>query len=82
MVEAARGPDAAADRSTMQSSAETALTRRWNNPPTTATTSDNAGKVHLAWVAVAPEQLKAVPSVVEFGPRLSALLESEDQQER
>jgi len=29
----------------MQSSAETALTRRWNNPPTTATTSDNAGKV-------------------------------------
>jgi hypothetical protein len=33
-------------------------------------------------VAVAPEQLKAVPYVVEFGPRLPALLESEDQHER
>jgi hypothetical protein len=33
-------------------------------------------------VAVTPEQLKAVPYVVEFGPRLAALLESEDQQER
>jgi len=33
-------------------------------------------------VAVTPEQLKAVPYVVEFGPRLSALLKSEDQQER
>ena len=33
-------------------------------------------------VAVTPEQLKAVPYVLEFGPRLSALLESEDQQER
>jgi hypothetical protein len=33
-------------------------------------------------VTVTPEQLKAVPYVVEFGPRLSALLESEDQQAR
>jgi hypothetical protein len=33
-------------------------------------------------VAVTPEQLKAVPYVVEFGPRLAALLESEGQQER
>jgi hypothetical protein len=31
-------------------------------------------------VAVTPEQLKAMPYVVEFGPRLSALLESEDRQ--
>jgi hypothetical protein len=29
-------------------------------------------------VAVTPEQLKAVPYVLEFGPRLSALLKSED----
>ena len=33
-------------------------------------------------VAVTPEQLKAVPYVLEFGPRLSALLGSEDWQER
>jgi hypothetical protein len=33
-------------------------------------------------VAVTPEQLKAVRYVVEFGPRLAALLESEGQQER
>jgi hypothetical protein len=32
-------------------------------------------------VAVTPEQLKAVPYVLEFGPRLAALLESEGQQE-
>lgn len=32
-------------------------------------------------VAVTPDQLKAVPYAVEFGPRLSALLESADQQE-
>lgn len=32
-------------------------------------------------VAVTPEQLKAVPYVVEFGSRLSALLESQDRQE-
>ncbi len=31
-------------------------------------------------VAVTPEQLKAVPYVLEFGPRLSALLKSEDRQ--
>jgi hypothetical protein len=29
-------------------------------------------------VAVTPEQLKAVPYVLEFGPRLSALLTSQD----
>ena len=33
-------------------------------------------------MAVTPEQLKAVPYVVEFGPRLAALLESEGRQER
>ena len=33
-------------------------------------------------VAVTSEQLKAVPYVVEFGPRLAALLNSEDRQER
>ncbi len=33
-------------------------------------------------VAVTPEQLKAVPYVLEFGPRLAALLESENRQER
>ena len=33
-------------------------------------------------VAVTPEQLKTVPYVLEFGPRLSALLRSEDWQER
>jgi hypothetical protein len=33
-------------------------------------------------VAVTPEQLKPVPYVLEFGPRLSALLKSEDWQER
>jgi hypothetical protein len=32
-------------------------------------------------VVVTPGQLKTVPYVVEFGPRLSALLESEGQQE-
>jgi hypothetical protein len=32
-------------------------------------------------VAVTPEQLKTMPYVVEFGPRLSALLESEGQQD-
>src|SRR5258706_2864861 len=33
-------------------------------------------------VVVTPEQLKAVPYVLEFGPRLSALLKSEDWQKR
>jgi hypothetical protein len=33
-------------------------------------------------VAVTPQQLKTVPYVVKFGPRLSALLESGGQQER
>lgn len=33
-------------------------------------------------VAVTPEQLKAVPYVLEFGPRLSALVEPEVWQER
>jgi hypothetical protein len=33
-------------------------------------------------VAVTREQLKTVPYVLEFGPRLSALLGSEDWQER
>ena len=33
-------------------------------------------------VVVTPEQLKAVPYVFEFGPRLSALLKSEDWQKR
>lgn len=33
-------------------------------------------------VAVTPLQLKSAGYVVEFGPRLSALLESEGQQER
>jgi hypothetical protein len=32
-------------------------------------------------VAVTPEQLNTMPYVVEFGPRLSALLESEGQQD-
>jgi hypothetical protein len=32
-------------------------------------------------VTVTPEQLKTTPYVVELGPRLSALLESEGQQE-
>ena len=42
----------------------------------------------LAWlirghgVAATPEQLKAVPYVVEFGPNLSALLESQNEQGR
>jgi hypothetical protein len=33
-------------------------------------------------VAVTPEQLKAVPYVLEFGPRLSAVLKSEEWQKR
>jgi hypothetical protein len=33
-------------------------------------------------LAVTPEQLKAVPYVLEFGSRLSALLELQDGQER
>ena len=33
-------------------------------------------------VVVTPEQLKAVPYVLEFGPRLSALLNSEGRRER
>lgn len=33
-------------------------------------------------VAVTPEQLKTMPYVIEFGPRLSAMLESEGQQEQ
>ena len=33
-------------------------------------------------VAVTAEQLQAVPYILEFGPRLSALLESQDGQER
>lgn len=33
-------------------------------------------------IAVTPERLKTVPYVVEFGPRLSALLDSGDRQER
>jgi hypothetical protein len=42
----------------------------------------------LAWlirshgVAATPEQLKAVPYVVEFGPNLSALLEPQNEQGR
>jgi hypothetical protein len=33
-------------------------------------------------VAVTPEQLQAAPYVIEFGPRLSALLKLEGQRER
>lgn len=33
-------------------------------------------------VAVTPEQLQAVPYVLEYGPRLSALLKPDDWQER
>ena len=33
-------------------------------------------------VAVRPEQLKTMPYVIEFGPRLSALLKSEDRHHR
>ena len=33
-------------------------------------------------IAVTSEQLKTVPYVIEFGPRLSALLDSGDRQER
>jgi hypothetical protein len=33
-------------------------------------------------VAVTPEQLKAVPYALEFGPRLSALLAPQERQER
>jgi hypothetical protein len=40
-----------------------------------------ASLIRSQGVAVTPEQLKAVPYVVEFGPRLSALLESQDRQE-
>jgi len=40
-----------------------------------------ASLVRSHGVPVTPEQLKAVPYVVEFGPRLSAVLEPEDRQE-
>jgi hypothetical protein len=33
-------------------------------------------------IAVTPEQLKSVPYVIKFGPRLSALPDSGDRQER
>lgn len=41
-----------------------------------------AALVQHQGLAVTPEQLRAVPYVLEFGPRLSALLELEDGQER
>ena len=41
-----------------------------------------ASLIRAHGVAVTPEQLKTVPYVVELGPRLSAVLEPEDQQER
>ena len=41
-----------------------------------------ASLIRTHGVAVTPLQLKTVGYVVEFGPRLAALLESEDQQER
>ena len=41
-----------------------------------------ASLVRSHGVAVTAEQLKTVPYVVELGPRLSAVLEPEDQQER
>jgi hypothetical protein len=37
-----------------------------------------ASLIQKQGTAVTPEQLKAVPYVLEFGPRLSALLRSED----
>jgi hypothetical protein len=41
-----------------------------------------ASLIRTHGVAVTPEQLKTMPYVVEFGPRLSALLESEGQREQ
>jgi hypothetical protein len=41
-----------------------------------------ASLIRTHGVAVTPEQLKTMPYVVEFGPQLSALLESESQQEQ
>jgi hypothetical protein len=41
-----------------------------------------ASLIRTHGVAVTPLQLKTAGYVVEFGPRLAALLESEDQQER
>ena len=41
-----------------------------------------ASLIRAHGVAGTPEQLKTVPYVVELGPRLSAVLESENQQER
>jgi hypothetical protein len=41
-----------------------------------------ASLIRAQGVAVTPEQLKAVPYVLQFGPRLSALLKSEDRPER
>jgi hypothetical protein len=41
-----------------------------------------ASLIRTHGVAVTPEQLKTMPYVVEFGPQLSALLESEGQREQ
>jgi len=41
-----------------------------------------ASLIRTHGVAVTPAQLKTMPYVVEFGPRLSALLESEGQREQ
>jgi hypothetical protein len=41
-----------------------------------------ASLIQQQGVAVTPEQLTTVPYVVEFGPRLSALLEPEDRRKR
>lgn len=41
-----------------------------------------ASLIRSQGVAVTAEQLRAVPYVLEFGPRLSALLKSEDGRER
>jgi hypothetical protein len=41
-----------------------------------------ASLIRTHGVAVTPEQLETMPDVVEFGPRLSALLESEGQREQ
>ena len=41
-----------------------------------------ASLIRAHGVAVTPEQLKTLPYVLELGPRLSAVLEPEDQQER
>jgi len=41
-----------------------------------------ASLIQMQGVAVTPGQLKSVPYVLEFGPRLSALIKSEDRHER